>query len=1756
MSARPVFAIAELRRGHERIQAGNLYYRGAGLAAMVQYALAGYGQGAKLALWPWRVPTVPVLDTTSTTMVLTNNEYGSQGGSRIAWPTVNTALATQDTGRYRRYGGFNLGAGDTPRVVGAMLLSIADQNLGAVYLPGTFAMIDVPITQVGPVYLHPTCVSVNSTFTAGQSYLTGLSTATWHGFFGILSSRGANYCRVLSGASKGVYRVRHYDGTRVWLTNLDGTAFTAGASETVATWFGPGLAYFNQAGIIPNSTGVVAADGVYAPGAARNSYLFRLMFEKSGSPSPTDPNQQGSYWFTIRPYCYGDGSEWNGGDQQTETLGMPMSQMVFGWGTNPTALSTYFNDHAFLTGSALALGSQRFWFTIRDDNGTASGIYYWNFKTPEAPHEVAHNMGVAVAPLAGITWGSGCVATSLTHGSDDSMYVSLYGTANAGVVQIKDDLTVTQWLSSSAGLGANLVGVAADRSRARTGAAGDVTTTAGAGTLTSASGAFSAADLGRVVKLTGGPDAGLYLISVVTDATHITVKTLAGAAVTFTGGAGGTFQIGDRIYLFWNDTTSTPNVLTYMESLAFGTPLTTAALGMTDGAQTWTQGATGRGIGPVVAVDPISGVVYWYTSDTAYQVNRYDPATGAWARRLLTGDLNQAPAGGVNHTAPTVITALAVNTHASFRELWIGTDRGFLKLDATNFAAAFARYYGNGDPTSYQNPNGMPRPHGAVRSGLLSIQSIRFGPDGRVYAYVGPDATNGTPASSEAVQYVREHDAWGTLETVYQGNNGAGGEALRGVTSNSTIWAIRNGFYVSPWGDVIVLTPYNGSGASILYYTVPIDYQWIGGAWVAKEVVRGALPDATSSPGCSCKPMHTTLDDLIYGVKVKFTPQGGATPANNEFIGRVGIRDAGGGKTDGATTLGSATFGGSGFVAADVGRYLRIESGADQGVYRVATYVNANQVTLAKENPGTAWTATANAATLNYSVWDFGAYGPESATLLASNGFGKDNTQDLTGITADWFVAKTVLSEQAEAVKFALPYIGPAGSAGARLWSEVWGNTNPNYPVNTPQTQALPGGAATAGGYQALLGMLGLYADGSNGRVNMQTTGNWGGRSASSAPGHFVTVDFGADVEVGALMARWHPTGTPSGWADPNSYLNTKYGYGGAIINVHKAAEAGGAPAAGSVVRLSGTGFSLATNALRSTGTADFIGAITGGPNVDGTTVQGQNTFAAAAGTFTGGVGWVLRVTSGADQGYYRVTAVNGDGSQATIRNIDQTAKAWSASAAGLSYTLHANAVRAEDTIYVPNLATATHRITVERLYTPTTADVRLSPNATLTNVTWDAVKPSWDLVKRVSPATTAQPPEVAGNGTFMSDDGREAYAGSTSPVTAGSAKAVLDLSDLTTAQRTGRYWRISLMPRFGNAAGGYPLFAFEAYDPTGKRVDLLPDQKLDTAETPNFLACNVIRAEWIQATDTAASHVAGTNGLATIGGALGDTVTCAGGKFLGYEVRRGAVGSSAGGNAFANGGADPGFVASDVGRFLNITSGANAGVVARIATVPTGTSLTLVTPAGNPITLAADAGPSTYSIHEGIAVGATLYDVIRIAGNDYPIAAISDDLTTLTLGVHTFLALAGQTWEIRRRAYQSAATGVDTSYVARILDPALAWAQQSGDFVIDYRGILGFYPADVNAVQRADGAIAGGDGTFVGTAFSPDDVGRVLIVTTGANRGHYRVSAFTNATTITLANARTGAAVTLAADVGPITYQMAGERRYRLSRYVSVYRQ
>lgn len=167
----------------------------------------------------------------------------------------------------------------------------------------------------------------------------------------------------------------------------------------------------------------------------------------------------------------------------------------------------------------------------------------------------------------------------------------------------------------------------------------------------------------------------------------------------------------------------------------------------------------------------------------------------------------------------------------------------------------------------------------------------------------------------------------------------------------------------------------------------------------------------------------------------------------------------------------------------------------------------------------------------------------------------------------------------------------------------------------------------------------------------------------------------------------------------------------------------------------------------------------------------------------------------------------------------------------------------------------------------------------------------------------------------------------------------------------------------------------------------------------------------------------------------------------------------------------------------------------------------------------------------------------------EYSLATINDSLTTLTISSGQ-PAVTGRKWEIRRPAYDTASSTTEPTKSARITRPSLTMPVQSGDIAQDSRGHYRFFAEDIGSgYQRADGSIAGGNGNFVGTKFCSDDVGRLLYIDTGANKGIYEISVFTSATAVTVKNHYTGAAVSFTADAG-LTYRVFGDRRFRLAKY------
>ena len=61
-----------------------------------------------------------------------------------------------------------------------------------------------------------------------------------------------------------------------------------------------------------------------------------------------------------------------------------------------------------------------------------------------------------------------------------------------------------------------------------------------------------------------------------------------------------------------------------------------------------------------------------------------------------------------------------------------------------------------------------------------------------------------------------------------------------------------------------------------------------------------------------------------------------------------------------------------------------------------------------------------------------------------------------------------------------------------------------------------------------------------------------------------------------------------------------------------------------------------------------------------------------------------------------------------------------------------------------------------------------------------------------------------------------------------------------------------------------------------------------------------------------------------------------------------------------------------------------------------------------------------------------------------------------------------------------------------------------------------------------------------------------VFYVQSGADKGIYEISAYSNSTTITVKNHYTGAATSFTANASTLTYQIFGDRRFRISKYVT----
>jgi hypothetical protein len=403
-----------------------------------------------------------------------------------------------------------------------------------------------------------------------------------------------------------------------------------------------------------------------------------------------------------------------------------------------------------------------------------------------------------------------------------------------------------------------------------------------------------------------------------------------------------------------------------------------------------------------------------------------------------------------------------------------------------------------------------------------------------------------------------------------------------------------------------------------------------------------------------------------------------------------------------------------------------------------------------------------------------------------------------------------------------------------------------------------------------------------------------------------------------------------------------------------------------------------------------------------------------------------------------------------------------------------------------------------------------------------------------------------------MSSDGRELYDFS-------DAKVYADFGDLSSAARTGRYWKFAAIPRFETDASraDHSISTWEFYDVTGKRLATSDYTIVNEARTnADFFFTHINRADFIQSANDAIGAGA-FNGNVNLGGGGGDTLTltAGGNKFLGFQIGPSLTdGGLPIGTNIINSASSNWPSSAMLGRFIRITSGTNSGNFYRVTSRPSATQITVATPSGSAVSWAGTESSIAFSVHEGINVGGASPDkfVFLEDGREFTLATINDALTTLTFGETLQPARTNKTWEIRRPGYDTTSATTEAAKTARLTRPQTLYPLQSGDLTHDSRGTYRFLSEDIGTgYQRADGVIAGGSGAFTGTGFTPDDVGRLLYITTGVNVGIYEISVYTSGTAITVKNHYTGAAVSLTTDAGPVTYQVYGDRRFRLTRFV-----
>jgi hypothetical protein len=592
-------------------------------------------------------------------------------------------------------------------------------------------------------------------------------------------------------------------------------------------------------------------------------------------------------------------------------------------------------------------------------------------------------------------------------------------------------------------------------------------------------------------------------------------------------------------------------------------------------------------------------------------------------------------------------------------------------------------------------------------------------------------------------------------------------------------------------------------------------------------------------------------------------------------------------------------------------------------------------------------------------------------------------------------------------------------------------------------------------------------------------------------------------------------------------------------------------------VRTSGTtNYNHTGNVVNSSAlsSGDFLGPITITPTTPavGQIVAGTSTFSDTTNAqfLASHVGQVLKITAGAgaDIGSYRVIGYT-SASVITVRSLDQTPKQWTVSSSTVTYEIR-DGVREEDMIVVANGA---HRLCVERLLTATTLQVRTAPNATVTNQSWICVKPSWDIVKKISFSSEAQPPDVANNLTWGSADGREAYD-------FADGKFYADFSDLPTAARTGRYWKWAGIPRFATDASraDHWLSTWEFYDVSGNRLTASKYSIVDEARTnADFLFTNVNRVDFIQAANDADLWYAGFSGNVNLGGANGDTLTLTtgGNKFIGFQVGPNLndlelpIGTN-----IINSAASAWPAAATIGRIMHLASGVNSETYYRIATRPSPTQITVVTMTGGAVSWGATETFVVGTLHEGINAGGTNPDkfVFLEDQREFTIASINDACDTILIAETGQPTRTNKTWEIRRPGYDTASATTEATKSARLVRPGTTYPLQSGDMCVDSRGTLRVFEEDIGTgYEFAGGATSGGSTvTTSNNRFTKSNVGRLLYIMTGVNKGIYEISAVASPSSLTVINHYTGGSVTLTADAG-LTYRIYGDRRYRLTRLV-----